>query len=75
MQPITINTRTLHVMHNHHMHKSKINHVRLMGAICTGAYLAQGSAPQNLWLVDLREPPARPSPPSNESIDDESYMR
>jgi hypothetical protein len=34
----------------------------LIGAICTGACLAQGYAPQNLVLADLQTPHARPSP-------------
>jgi hypothetical protein len=41
MQPITISTRILHVMHNHHMHKSKTSYANSsIGAICTGACLA-----------------------------------
>jgi hypothetical protein len=53
-------------MHNtsHAIKVKKTSHDRFAGAICIGACLAQGYAPQNLWLVDLQGPPARPSPPS-----------
>jgi hypothetical protein len=54
MKPITISTRTLHVMHNHHMHKSITSYANSsIGAICTRACLDQGYAPLNLVLVDL----------------------
>jgi hypothetical protein len=63
MQPITINQQYL--THNAQYitcQQSKACHVRLMCTTCIRACLAQSYAPQNLWLVYLQEPPARPSP-------------
>jgi hypothetical protein len=65
MQSITISTRILHIMHNHHMHKCKTSYVNSsIGAICNGACLDLDYLPLNLVLVDLPESPVPPSPPS-----------
>jgi hypothetical protein len=51
MEPITISRRTLHIMHNHHMHKSETSYVNsFIGAICTWACLDRGYAPLNLVI-------------------------